>query len=277
MWDYLLHSWKMLKGIHTYTYKHKHEKCPVLQVFCFFCPLMNLDSLSKKQSFSFYSFHWISAAYRIKSKYFIMSYACVLSLCESMDSSPSGSSVHGILQARILEGAAISPLSGIFPTNQTCIFWGSSSSGGFFTTEPRGMPIMSYVWLQFCSPELSGMCITVSCSLFLGDVRSFSALLMPLLLARMSSTLGEGLILFSWSRLDWMSYLPSEASPDSPRHNLHFGSLSTTELPNISVLTSVHSFKNTFWSNQLENILFDHLSVEMLKPGATWLPRWLSS
>ena len=70
------------------------------------------DSLSKKQSFSFYSFHWISAAYRIKSKYFIMSYACVLSLCESMDSSPPGSSVHGILQARILEGAAISSYRG---------------------------------------------------------------------------------------------------------------------------------------------------------------------
>ena len=29
-------------------------------------------------------------------------------LCDPMDSSPSGSSVHGVLQARILEWAAIS-------------------------------------------------------------------------------------------------------------------------------------------------------------------------
>ena len=37
-------------------------------------------------------------------------------LCDPMDSSPPGSSVHGILQARILEWLAISLLQGIFPT-----------------------------------------------------------------------------------------------------------------------------------------------------------------
>ena len=39
-------------------------------------------------------------------------------LCDDMDCSPPGSSVHGILQARILEWAAISCflLQGIFPT-----------------------------------------------------------------------------------------------------------------------------------------------------------------
>ena len=38
-------------------------------------------------------------------------------LCDRMDCSPPGSSVHGILQGRILEWVAISlPLQGIFPT-----------------------------------------------------------------------------------------------------------------------------------------------------------------
>ena len=37
-------------------------------------------------------------------------------LCDPMDCSPPGSSVHGILQARILEWVAISFSRGIFPT-----------------------------------------------------------------------------------------------------------------------------------------------------------------
>ena len=37
-------------------------------------------------------------------------------LCDPVDCSPPGSSVHGILQARILEWVAISFSRGIFPT-----------------------------------------------------------------------------------------------------------------------------------------------------------------
>ena len=37
-------------------------------------------------------------------------------LCDPMDCSPPGSSVHGILQARILEWVAMPSLGGIFPT-----------------------------------------------------------------------------------------------------------------------------------------------------------------
>ena len=39
-----------------------------------------------------------------------------LTLCNPMDCSPPGSSIHGILQARILEWVAISFSRGIFPT-----------------------------------------------------------------------------------------------------------------------------------------------------------------
>ena len=50
-----------------------------------------------------------------------------------MDCSPPGSSVHGILQARILEWVAISFSRGSFwPRDRNCV---SCIAGGFFTTE----------------------------------------------------------------------------------------------------------------------------------------------
>ena len=62
-----------------------------------------------------------------------------LTLCDPVDCSPPGSSVHGILQARILEWVAISfsrnlPNSGIEPLSPAL-------AGGFFTTEPPEKPI----------------------------------------------------------------------------------------------------------------------------------------
>ena len=52
-------------------------------------------------------------------------------VCNSVDCSPTGSSVHGILQARILEWVA-TPFSrgSSQPRNRT---WTSCSAGGFFT------------------------------------------------------------------------------------------------------------------------------------------------
>ena len=59
-----------------------------------------------------------------------------LTFCNPMDSSPPGSSVHGIPQARILEWVAISysgdlPDPGIKPTSP-------SLADGFFTSKPLG-------------------------------------------------------------------------------------------------------------------------------------------
>ena len=60
-----------------------------------------------------------------------------LILCNTMDCSPPGSSVHGISQARILELVAISFSRGYFqPRDQTCI---SCLAGGFFITEPSAL------------------------------------------------------------------------------------------------------------------------------------------
>ena len=61
-----------------------------------------------------------------------------LTLCNPLDYSPTGSSVHGILQARILEWVAI-PFSrgSSWPRDRTHV---SSIACGFFTTEPPGKP-----------------------------------------------------------------------------------------------------------------------------------------
>ena len=64
-------------------------------------------------------------------------------LVTPIDSSPSGPSVHGILQAGILEWVAI-PSSGgpSLPRDQTHI---SCIAGGFFTAEPPGKPNPSMI------------------------------------------------------------------------------------------------------------------------------------
>ena len=65
-------------------------------------------------------------------------------LCDPIDCSPPGSSVHRISQARILEWVAISflghlPNPGIEPVSHALV-------GKFFTTEPPGKPLsLSYL------------------------------------------------------------------------------------------------------------------------------------
>ena len=68
---------------------------------------------------------------------------CVLSpaLCDPMDRSLSGSSVHGILQAKILEWVAISYSRGSsWPRDWTHISWVSCIAGKVFTTVAPGKP-----------------------------------------------------------------------------------------------------------------------------------------
>ena len=61
-------------------------------------------------------------------------------LCDPVDYSPPGSSVHGILQARVLEWAAVPSSNGSSqPRDQTHISCGFCIAGGFFTAEPTNM------------------------------------------------------------------------------------------------------------------------------------------
>ena len=67
-----------------------------------------------------------------------------------MDCSPPGSSVHGILQARILEWVAISFSRGSSCTRDRT--WVSCTAGRFFTTEPPGKPnIYKYICKHVCT------------------------------------------------------------------------------------------------------------------------------
>ena len=62
-------------------------------------------------------------------------------LCDPMDCSPPGSSVHGIFQARILEWVVLPSSRGPSrPRDQTCVSQVSCIAGGFFTAEPLGRP-----------------------------------------------------------------------------------------------------------------------------------------
>ena len=73
-------------------------------------------------------------------------------LFNPMDCSPPGSSVHGILQARILEWAAISFSRGSsWPRNQTHVF---CIAGGFFTVWARKyVNQMTVREVKGCFPE----------------------------------------------------------------------------------------------------------------------------
>ena len=58
-----------------------------------------------------------------------------------MDCTPSGSSIHGILQARRLEWVAVPSSRGSsWPRNWTHVYCGACTEGGFFTVEPPGKP-----------------------------------------------------------------------------------------------------------------------------------------
>ena len=71
-----------------------------------------------------------------------------LALCDSMACSPLGSSVPGILQARILEWVAMPSSPGDLPDPgiEPASLAYPALAGGFFTTGPPGKPLTG---LQF--------------------------------------------------------------------------------------------------------------------------------
>ena len=81
-------------------------------------------------------------------------------LCDPIDHSPPGSSVHGILQARILEWVLFLPSRGSSQLrDQTCV---SCFAAGFSTAEPLGKPNRYYSSInaaQVCriSPDLGSL------------------------------------------------------------------------------------------------------------------------
>ena len=78
-------------------------------------------------------------------------------LCNPMDCSPPGSSVYGILQARILEWVAIpSPGDLSDPRSKPSPFVSPAFAGGFFTTTPPEKPlkVLAFVFKSMVYFEL---------------------------------------------------------------------------------------------------------------------------
>ena len=72
-------------------------------------------------------------------------------LCDPMDCSLPGFSVHGISQARILESVATSFFRGSSrPRDGACITASSALAGRFFTTVPPGKPQISLPSKSVC-------------------------------------------------------------------------------------------------------------------------------
>ena len=67
-----------------------------------------------------------------------MSLSCAQLFCDPLDYSPPGSSIHGILQARILEWVASHSLLQVIFLTQGSNVQSSALAGGFFSTEPLG-------------------------------------------------------------------------------------------------------------------------------------------
>ena len=76
----------------------------------------------------------------------LVSQSC-LTLCDPMDCSPPGSSVHGILQARILEWIAISSPGDLpNPEIKPASLMSTALASRFFTTSTR-VEIKVNIWL----------------------------------------------------------------------------------------------------------------------------------
>ena len=96
---------------------------PVLEFQCAKCFLVgNENDLKKKKKQNTKNSSWVLFFKKWKVKV-LVTQSCG-TLCDPMDSSPPGSSVHGILQGRILEWVA-SPFSrgSSWPKDQTLVFY----------------------------------------------------------------------------------------------------------------------------------------------------------
>ena len=92
------------------------------------------------------AFDFMGWTYR-KYWYLFGIYACMLSgvqVCNPWDNRPPGSSVHGILQARILEWVAISYFRNLLdPGIEPMSLVSLALAGRFFSTGPPGKPFVS--------------------------------------------------------------------------------------------------------------------------------------
>ena len=87
-----------------------------------------------------WEYELIKPLWRSMHAWVLSCFSCVW-LWDSMDYSPPGSSVHGILQSRMLERVSMTSSRGsCWPRNWTCVSCIYCIAGRFFTTEPPRKP-----------------------------------------------------------------------------------------------------------------------------------------
>ena len=81
----------------------------------------------------------------------MLSHFYCVRLCDILDCSPPSFSVHGILQARILEWVAIASSRGSSrPRDWTCVSYGPALAGRFFTTSTTWQPLF-HAFIKYIS------------------------------------------------------------------------------------------------------------------------------
>ena len=111
-------------------------------------------------------------------------------LCEPMDCDPSGSSVHGILQARILEWVAMSSARrSSWARDRTQSSVSPALAGGFFTTVPPGKPNKLCIRSKYFIIPMSGVTCWSQFNEVLGRIIKILANTMEKAMAPHSSTL----------------------------------------------------------------------------------------
>ena len=137
-----------------------------------------------------------SAPFLLASGVCVLSCFSCVRLCNPMDCSPSAASVHGILQARILEWVAMPASRGSsWPRDWTRVSQSPASAGGLFTTSATweawllvvsGIPWFVDASLQSLPPSSHGLLLWVSPS-FLFFFLIFIYLAVPSLSCSMSA------------------------------------------------------------------------------------------
>ena len=128
--------------------QHLHDQADT-PIFLFNCFHTCLGDTAKLQRWAFRSSLWSGVGlldtHLQKSSGYVSAQSC-LTPHDPMDCSPSGSSVHGILQATMLEWVAnSSSRRSPWPRDQIQV---SCLAGRFFTTEPLGKPINTFKGYQ---------------------------------------------------------------------------------------------------------------------------------
>ena len=112
------------------------DTCTILGICCCCCVTQSCPILCDPMDYSppGASVHGILLARILESE---VAQSCP-TLCDPMDCSPPGSSIHGIFQARALEWGATLPFPSPGDLPDPRIKTGSLALAGFFTSEPPG-------------------------------------------------------------------------------------------------------------------------------------------